>query len=68
LPLRPEFLIAGFGCPASLTLLHFYFPNLVPLIDRDAINRKIYGEIKTNYCGEISDPRAAFLKIIGTYR
>jgi hypothetical protein len=68
LPLRPEFLIAGFDCLASITLLHFYFPNLVPLIDRDAIARKIYGEIKTNYYGEISDPRSAFLKIIGTYR
>ena len=68
LPLRPEFLINGFGCPASMTLLHFYFPKLVPLIDRDAVNRKIYGEIKTNRYGEISDPRAAFGKIIGTYR
>ena len=68
LPLKPQFLIAGFGCPASLTLLHFYFPKLVPLIDRGAVNRKIYGEIKTNRYGEISDPRAAFGKIIGTYR
>jgi len=68
LPLRPEFLIAGFGCPASIILLHFYFPNLVPLIDRDAITRKVYGEIKTNYFGEISDPRSAYGKIIGTHR
>jgi hypothetical protein len=68
LPLNPQYLIAGFGCPAALTLLHFYFPKLVPLIDRDAISKKIYGEIKTNYYGEISDPRAAFIKVIGAYR
>ncbi len=68
LPLNPQYLIAGFGCPAALALLHFYFPKLVPLIDRDAISKKIYGEIKTNYYGEISDPRAAFIKVIGAYR
>jgi hypothetical protein len=68
LPLKPQFLISGFGCPSCLALLHFYFPSLIPMIDRDALYLKTYGEIKTNYIGELSNPRSAFCKILDALR
>lgn len=35
---RPEARINGFGVSFSSALLHFYFPSLVPILDRRAVN------------------------------
>jgi hypothetical protein len=35
---RPEARISGFGVSFSSALLHFYFPMLVPILDRRAVN------------------------------
>jgi hypothetical protein len=35
---RPEARINGFGVSFSSALLHFYFPRLVPILDRRAVN------------------------------
>ena len=38
LPNKPASDINGFGCSFASALLHFYFPDVVPILDRRALN------------------------------
>jgi len=38
MPEVPEYDISGFGSSFASALLHFYFPNIVPILDKRAIN------------------------------
>jgi hypothetical protein len=68
LPLFPVADINGFGVSFASTLFHFYFPNLVPILDRRALNGAAIEGIKVNGSDQVKNLLELYPLLIDYFR
>jgi hypothetical protein len=66
--LRGRFPIKGFGVSFATALLHFYFPTLVPIVDRRVLNGASIDEAKVDGDGQVQNPLVVYPKLIKYFR
>jgi len=65
---RPEARINGFGVSFSSALLHFYFPRLVPILDRRAVNGANLKGIEVDAQDQVTNLLQSYPALIDYFR
>jgi len=60
--------IKGFGPSFSSALLHFYFPNIVPILDRRALNGAGISGLDVNNQGQVTNMMDKYPELINYFR
>jgi len=68
LPETPAFKISGFGSSFASALLHFYFPLIVPILDRRALNGSGIPGLRVNRQNNITKPLLLYPALIDNCR
>lgn len=68
LPIKLEAKIKGFSVSFASALLHFYYPNLVPILDRRALNGSLISGLSINGQGQVTNLLDLYPALIDYFR